>query len=317
MAAILRDGDRDAEHADPAAGLDRRDLAAGRRHRRDEHHAGQRHRAHARDRHPHGDRRAHAPTSCCSSTPRRWWSARSAACIGVLLGLGTAWLFDSFGRPVAVLRRAGAAGLRLRLRHRPGVRLPAGAQGRPPRPRRRALLGMIMKKAILLLRWRCSAPAPWCPTSRRRRSRRRRPTPTSSRPASSAASLAEAKLTDTWWTAFDSAELNQPDGDRAGQQLRHQGGAGPHRAGARADPRRRVRALSDLRCQGLGRAQRQQRRLRRQQLLSRQSLGGLRARPLGRQPGRPSAAPRPTRRRPPTTPWRSTSCCRATSPAPT
>ena len=39
----------------------RRDLAARRRHRRDEHHAGDRHRADARDRHPQGDRREEAP----------------------------------------------------------------------------------------------------------------------------------------------------------------------------------------------------------------------------------------------------------------
>ena len=41
-----------------AAGRGRRDLAAGGRDRRDEHHARLGHRAHARDRHPQGDRRA-------------------------------------------------------------------------------------------------------------------------------------------------------------------------------------------------------------------------------------------------------------------
>ncbi len=46
-------------HDDPAR-VDRRHLAAGRRHRRHEHHAGQRHGTDARDRHPHGDRRTHA-----------------------------------------------------------------------------------------------------------------------------------------------------------------------------------------------------------------------------------------------------------------
>ena len=55
-----RDGDRYAEHADGAAGVGGRDFAAGWRHRRDEYHAGERDRAHARDRYPHGHRRAHA-----------------------------------------------------------------------------------------------------------------------------------------------------------------------------------------------------------------------------------------------------------------
>jgi macrolide transport system ATP-binding/permease protein len=40
-------------------GSDGSDFAAGRRHRRHEHHARERHRANARDRHPHGDGRAH------------------------------------------------------------------------------------------------------------------------------------------------------------------------------------------------------------------------------------------------------------------
>ena len=61
------DRHRDAEHDDDPARLDRGDLAAGGRHRRDEHHAGERHRTDARDRHPHGHRRAHAQHPCSSS----------------------------------------------------------------------------------------------------------------------------------------------------------------------------------------------------------------------------------------------------------
>ena len=45
----------------------RRDLAAGRRDRRHEHHARERHRAYARDRHPQGDRRQALRTSSPSS----------------------------------------------------------------------------------------------------------------------------------------------------------------------------------------------------------------------------------------------------------
>ena len=48
-------GDQDADHA---AGQHRRRVAAGGRHRHHEHHAGQRHRADARDRPAHGGRRA-------------------------------------------------------------------------------------------------------------------------------------------------------------------------------------------------------------------------------------------------------------------
>ena len=66
---------RDDRHADArrtetmthAARLDRAGLAARRRHRRHEHHAGVGHRADARDRHPHGRRRAAGATSSRSS----------------------------------------------------------------------------------------------------------------------------------------------------------------------------------------------------------------------------------------------------------
>ncbi len=57
----LRDGRRPAaEHpdAEPAAGLHRRRVPAGGRHRHHEHHAGQRHRAHPGDRRAHGGGRA-------------------------------------------------------------------------------------------------------------------------------------------------------------------------------------------------------------------------------------------------------------------
>ena len=55
LANAQQEGDA---HADHAAGEHRRGLAAGRRRRHHEHHAGQRHRAHARDRPAHGGRRA-------------------------------------------------------------------------------------------------------------------------------------------------------------------------------------------------------------------------------------------------------------------
>jgi hypothetical protein len=52
---------RELEDAVGAARLGGGDLAPGRRHRDHEHHAGLGHRAHARDRHPHGDRRQGPP----------------------------------------------------------------------------------------------------------------------------------------------------------------------------------------------------------------------------------------------------------------
>ena len=69
MAAILANRHHRAEHADDPARLGRRHFAAGRRHRRDEHHACIGYRTHARDRHPHGDGRAHARYS--SAIPDR------------------------------------------------------------------------------------------------------------------------------------------------------------------------------------------------------------------------------------------------------
>ena len=63
-----------------AARRGRRDLAARRRDRRDEHHARLGHRAHARDRHPQGDRRAPRATSSRSSWSRRSLVSVSAAC---------------------------------------------------------------------------------------------------------------------------------------------------------------------------------------------------------------------------------------------
>ena len=53
-----RDRDRDLADSHPAPGLDRRGVAAGRRDRHHEHHAGLGHRADPRDRHPAVDRSA-------------------------------------------------------------------------------------------------------------------------------------------------------------------------------------------------------------------------------------------------------------------
>ena len=72
---------------DRAARLHRRRLAARRRHRHHEHHARQRHRAHARDRHPHGRRRARPRHPRSSFSSKRSPSARSAASIGIALGV--------------------------------------------------------------------------------------------------------------------------------------------------------------------------------------------------------------------------------------
>ena len=57
VASFAETAQQDQRRHRAAAGDDRRDLAGGRRHRHHEHHAGVGHRAHPRDRHPHGDRR--------------------------------------------------------------------------------------------------------------------------------------------------------------------------------------------------------------------------------------------------------------------
>src|SRR6185295_1120076 len=81
------------------------------------HHAGERHRAYARDRHPHGDRCAHA---------------RHPAAV-----------------PGRGARRLGARRADRR-RRRPRLWLHACAQGRAPRSSRCALGGLAMKKAFLI-----------------------------------------------------------------------------------------------------------------------------------------------------------------------
>ena len=105
------------------------DLAAGRRHRRDEHHAGQRRRAHPRDRHSHGHRRAHARHHAAIQHRSRGGLRRRRYA-------GHSRRHDR--RPGAALQRyernlfsdAGGARLCLRFRHRLGVRLFAGTQSR-------------------------------------------------------------------------------------------------------------------------------------------------------------------------------------------
>ena len=64
-----------------------RDFPARGRNRRHEYHARHGHRAHARDRHPQGDRRQARATSSASSSRRRRSSRCSAASLGVLIGL--------------------------------------------------------------------------------------------------------------------------------------------------------------------------------------------------------------------------------------
>ena len=73
-------GHRGDGHVHDAARGRRRDLAARRRHRRHEHHAGDGHRAHPRDRDPQGHRRAARPTSSASSCSRPCCCRCSAAC---------------------------------------------------------------------------------------------------------------------------------------------------------------------------------------------------------------------------------------------
>src|SRR5690606_19478643 len=139
-----RDRGPDAAYLHPAARLDRRDLAPGRRHRRHEHHAGQHHRAHARDRHPHGDRGARRQRA--PAVPDRGGG-------GVHGGRpGRRRRRPRRGAPGETARHArgavpaaGPARVRLRVRDRGGVRLHAGAQGRPARPSggaRRRLMGV-------------------------------------------------------------------------------------------------------------------------------------------------------------------------------
>ena len=80
QASLLQTTSVEQPHLHGAARRGRRDLAARRRHRRDEHHARHRHRADARDRHPQGDRRAACRHPRRSSSPRRCCCRSSAAC---------------------------------------------------------------------------------------------------------------------------------------------------------------------------------------------------------------------------------------------
>ena len=121
---------RDGGAGDGGAQLHR---IAGGRHRRDEHHAGVGDRAHPRDRHSQGDRRAAQPTSCCSSSPKRWCSPASGGLIGMTLG----WLISTSVRlifpvlPTAVPLWAAALGV--------AVSVASGScsseSGRPIKPR--------------------------------------------------------------------------------------------------------------------------------------------------------------------------------------
>ncbi len=72
MEEIAADADRDHPHDGHAAGRHRGRVAAGRRHRHHEHHAGVGDRTDARDRAPPRDRGAQQATCCCSSWSRRW-----------------------------------------------------------------------------------------------------------------------------------------------------------------------------------------------------------------------------------------------------
>ena len=87
---------RDDQDDDDAAGEHRRRVAARRRHRHHEHHAGVGHRADARDRPAHGDRRARQGRAACSSSSRRSSSACSAGCIGIGMGFGLSALVKNF-----------------------------------------------------------------------------------------------------------------------------------------------------------------------------------------------------------------------------
>ena len=122
-----RDRHRDAEHAYRPARLRRGDLAPGRRHRHHEHHAGERDRAHPRDRHPHGDRRAHArhpsPVQYRGRSGRR--ARRHSRCRSRIPGrLGR----GAVRRDRRVLRCARRLGICLRGCDRPRLRLRAGPQ---------------------------------------------------------------------------------------------------------------------------------------------------------------------------------------------
>ena len=70
-AALLAAGKAAAKQFQLLLGRGGRHLAAHRRHRRHEHHAGDRHRADPGDRHPQGARRPTRPTSSPSSWPRQ------------------------------------------------------------------------------------------------------------------------------------------------------------------------------------------------------------------------------------------------------
>src|SRR5690606_1852801 len=186
-----------------AARLGGGDFAAGRRHRRNEHHAGQCYRAHARNRHPHGDRGAHAQHP--AAVPHRG--------DGRLRRRRAARRRDRFGRGEhhsgvryagEVFHRAGAVGFRLRLHRRAGVRLHAGAQGGAARSGTGVVgrvVERLMKPALIVLL--ASITLSGCALTSER------PPMRLDMPADyrAEAPVATVALTQDWWRSFESSEL--------------------------------------------------------------------------------------------------------------
>ena len=113
-------------------GRHRRDLAAGRRDRGDEHHAGVGHRADPRDRAAQGARRAAAARSAGSSWSRRRCSAWPAGCSAPASGVvGARGAAAPVASPIAGL----AAGAGRRARHRDRRSASSSASIRRPGPR--------------------------------------------------------------------------------------------------------------------------------------------------------------------------------------
>ena len=121
------DGRVDAEHADLAARLGRGDLAAGRRHRRHEHHAGQRDRAYARDRRAHGDRRADEQHSAAVQH-RGAGGVRHRRAHRRRAGIRCRLRRAGFRHQRRVHSDAGDSRVHFGFRNRAAVRLSAGAQ---------------------------------------------------------------------------------------------------------------------------------------------------------------------------------------------
>ena len=98
--ADLADQQRQAIHH--PAGLDCQHFADGRRHRHHEHHAGVGHRAHARDRHPHGHRRTEGDVQQQFLVEAIVLSLLGGA-IGILSGMAASYLIThTLGWPVLV-----------------------------------------------------------------------------------------------------------------------------------------------------------------------------------------------------------------------